>query len=75
MSPCTRLDPFSSSLQQVQDELAGYVLELAPASLPAQYQIPFLSAGAEEVGQREENRGLSLELVLAMEVEVARANP
>ena len=49
-----------SSLSQVQDELAGTVLQLAPDNLPANYQVPFLSAGAEEVGERTERcRGQS----------------
>ena len=49
-----------SSLSQVQEELAGTVLQLAPDNLPANYQVPFLSAGAEEVGERTERcRGQS----------------
>ena len=49
-----------TSLEQVQEELAGHVVELAPPSLPPGYQVPFLSAGAEEVGRREERcRGVS----------------
>ena len=59
--PCARLvvvhlgrQHSFASLNQVQEELGGYVLELAPPSLPSGYQVPFLSAGAEEVGKREE---------------------
>merc|ERR1719418_456956 len=49
-----------ASLTQVQDELAGTVLELAPDNLPARYQVPFLTAGAEQVGERVERcRGQS----------------
>ena len=50
----------SDWLTQVQDELAGTVLELAPDNLPAKYQVPFLTAGAEQVGERIERcRGQS----------------
>jgi len=49
-----------TSLSQVQEELAGTVLELAPDNLPAKYQVPFLTAGAEQVGERIERcRGQS----------------
>ena len=50
-----------TSLTQVQEELAGTVLELAPDNLPAKYQVPFLTqAGAEQVGERIERcRGQS----------------
>ena len=49
-----------TSLTQIQDELAGTVLELAPDNLPARYQVPFLTAGAEQVGERLERcRGQS----------------
>jgi len=64
---CSRLvvvhlarDNIFSSLAQVQEELAGAVLELAPDNLPSKYQVPFLSAGREEVGDRVERcRGQS----------------
>jgi SAM-dependent methyltransferase len=59
--PCARLvvvhlgrGQTFASLEQVQEELAGYVMELAPADLPPSYQVAFLSAGAEAVGHREE---------------------
>jgi len=49
-----------TSLSQVQEELAGTVLELAPDNLPPKYQVPFLTAGAEQVGERIERcRGQS----------------
>jgi len=48
------------SLAQVQEELGGAVLELAPDNLPSNYQVPFLSAGNEQVGDRiEKCRGQS----------------
>jgi len=64
---CSRLvvvhlarDNIFSSLAQVQEELAGAVLELAPDNLPNKYQVPFLSAGSEQVGDRVERcRGQS----------------
>eukprot|EP00092_Neocalanus_flemingeri_P003266 GFUD01003497.1.p1 GENE.GFUD01003497.1~~GFUD01003497.1.p1 ORF type:complete len:665 (+),score=233.31 GFUD01003497.1:1632-3626(+) len=64
---CSRLvvvhlarDNTFSSLVQVQEELAGPVLELAPDNLPSKYQVPFLSAGSEQVGDRVERcRGQS----------------
>jgi len=64
---CSRLvvvhlarDNTFSSLTQVQEELAGPVLELAPDNLPAKYKVPFLSAGSEQVGDRVERcRGQS----------------
>lgn len=43
-----------TNLIQVQEELAGHVLDLAPDNLPSNYKVPFLSAGQEEVGGREE---------------------
>jgi len=53
-------DNVFTSLTQVQEELAGTVLELAPDDLPPKYQVPFLSAGKEEVGDRVERcRGQS----------------
>ena len=66
--PCARLvvvhlgrSNTFASLEQVQEELGGYVLELSPSSLPLSYQVPFLSAGAEAVGKREERcRGHSV---------------
>jgi len=49
-----------NDLNQVKEELAGTVLELAPDDLPPKYQVPFLSAGAEQVGDRTERcRGQS----------------
>jgi len=53
-------DNIFTSLAQVQEELAGAVLELAPDNLPPKYQVPFLSAGSEQVGDRVERcRGQS----------------
>ena len=53
-------DNMFTSLSQVQEELAGTVLELAPDNLPPKYQVPFLTAGAEQVGERIERcRGQS----------------
>jgi len=58
---CSRLvvvhlarDNTFTSLSQVQEELAGPILELAPDNLPNKYQVPFLSAGSEQVGDRVE---------------------
>jgi len=49
-----------NSLQEVQDQLSGYVMELAPANLPSNTQVPFLSMGQEAVGSRLERcRGQS----------------
>jgi hypothetical protein len=49
---CSRLlvvhlarDNIFTSLAQVQEKLAGAVLELAPDNLPPKYKVPFLSAG------------------------------
>ena len=58
---CSRLvvghlarDNIFSSLAQVREELAGAVSELASDKLPNKYQVPFFSAGSEQVGDRVE---------------------
>lgn len=49
-----------STLQDIQDQLSGYVMELAPSNLPTNTQVPFLSVGQEAVGSRLERcRGQS----------------
>eukprot|EP00095_Tigriopus_kingsejongensis_P006509 maker-scaffold172_size289735-snap-gene-0.15 protein:Tk06509 transcript:maker-scaffold172_size289735-snap-gene-0.15-mRNA-1 annotation:"methyltransferase-like protein 13 isoform x1" len=48
------------SLQAVQDELSGIVMDLAPPDLPPKTQVPFLSLGGDHVGSRQERcRGKS----------------
>ena len=48
------------SLDTIKEELSGYALELAPADLKANFQVPFLSLGEDEVGDRTERcRGKS----------------
>ena len=46
---------------QIQSELSGYVMELAPYDLPRNTKVPFLSLGGEiDVGIRQERcRGKS----------------
>ena len=47
--------------EQIQNELSGYVMELAPYDLPSNTKVPFLSLGSEnDVGLRQERcRGKS----------------
>ena len=48
------------SLDAIKEELSGYALELAPPDLEANVQVPFLSLGEDEVGDRTERcRGKS----------------
>ena len=48
------------SLDSIKEELSGYALELAPPDLEANVQVPFLSLGEDEVGDRTERcRGKS----------------
>ena len=48
------------SLDAIKDELSGYALELAPPDLESNIQVPFLSLGEDEVGDRTERcRGKS----------------
>ena len=49
-----------SSLKECQDELSAFVMELAPTDLPSNAQVPFLSVGNDNVGERIERcRGRS----------------
>ena len=48
------------SLDSIKEEMSGYALELAPPDLEANVQVPFLSLGEDEVGDRKERcRGKS----------------
>ena len=48
------------SLDAIKEELSGYAMELAPPDLESNSQVPFLSLGEDEVGDRAERcRGKS----------------
>ena len=53
-------DASFSTIEQIQTELSPHILEFCPSDLPPGYKVPFLSAGAENVGSRTERcRGRS----------------
>ncbi len=56
-----RSHDFPGGMASVQEELSGYVMELAPADLPADASVPFLSLSDDgSVGdRRERSRGRS----------------
>ena len=45
-------DATFTSIEQIQSELSPHILEFCPPDLPSGYKVPFLSAGAENVGSR-----------------------
>ena len=53
-------DATFTSLEEIQNELSPHILDFSPSDLPSGYKVPFLSAGAEQVGSRTERcRGRS----------------